>query len=192
MKRSKLRLSLFTEFFVYLVFGILLITGVAWMVFQARLDEGNHVSSLMLKLHGGAAMISLILLGALINHMRKGWKARRNRSSGLMLVLVILFLVITGYGLYYAGDEQLRSLISQWHAWIGLGLFLLLPLHALIGRALVPPVTQAAPACPANLPELRTTAKLGNAGSAGIADSAVNGGITVNARVDDGAGRPGL
>ena len=135
MKRSKLRLSLFTEFFVYLVFGILLVTGIAWMVFQARLDEGNHVSSLMLKLHGGAAMISLILLGALINHMRKGWKSRKNRTSGLTLILAILFLVVTGYGLYYAGDEQLRTLISQWHSWVGLGIVLLLPAHVLIGRA---------------------------------------------------------
>ena len=81
-------------------------------------------------------MISLILLGALINHMRKGWKSRKNRTSGLTLVLVILFLVVTGYGLYYAGDEQLRSLISQWHAWIGLGIVLLLPAHILIGGAL--------------------------------------------------------
>src|SRR6202047_70927 len=134
MKRSKLWLSLFGEFFVYLIFGILLVTGVAWMVFQARLDEGNQVSSLMLKLHGGAAMVSLILLGALIHHMRKGWKSRKNRTSGLSLLLVILFLVVPGYGLYYAGDEQLRSLISQWHGWIGLGLFLLLPAHVLIGR----------------------------------------------------------
>jgi hypothetical protein len=137
MKRSKLRLSLFSEFFVYLIFGILWVTGVAWMVFQARLDEGNQALSLMLKLHGGAAMVSLILLGALINHMRKGWKSRKNRTSGLTLVLAILFLVVTGYGLYYAGDEQLRSLISQWHAWIGLGIVLLLPAHVLIGRALL-------------------------------------------------------
>jgi hypothetical protein len=135
MKRSKLRLSLFTEFFVYLVFGILLVTGIAWMVFQARLDEGNHVSSLMLKLHGGAAVVSLILLGALINHVRKGWKSRKNRTSGLTLILAILFLVVTGYGLYYAGDEQLRTLISQWHSWVGLGIVLLLPAHVLIGRA---------------------------------------------------------
>jgi hypothetical protein len=135
MKRSKLRLSLFTEFFVYLVFGILLVTGIAWMVFQARLDEGNHVSSLMLKLHGGAAVVSLILFGALINHVRKGWKSRKNRTSGLTLILAILFLVVTGYGLYYAGDEQLRTLISQWHSWVGLGIVLLLPAHVLIGRA---------------------------------------------------------
>lgn len=136
MKRSKLRLSPFTEFFVYLVFGLLLGTGVVWMFGQSSLDEGNHLSSLMLKIHGAGAMAALILLGALINHMRKGWKARKNWTSGLTLLLVILFLVVTGYGLYYAGDEQLRSLISQWHAWIGLSLFLLVPAHVLIARAL--------------------------------------------------------
>jgi sulfite exporter TauE/SafE len=136
MKRSKLRLNPFTEFFVYLVFGLLSITGVVWMFAQSSLGEGNHVSSLMLKIHGAAAMAALILLGALINHVRKGWKARRNRASGLTLFCVILFLAVSGYGLYYAGDERLRSLISQWHAWIGLGLFLLLPAHVLIGRAI--------------------------------------------------------
>jgi hypothetical protein len=135
MKYTRLRLSLFTEFFVYLVFGLLLGTGIVWMFAQAWLGEGNHVSSLMLSVHGGAAMVALILLGALIGHMRNGWKARKNQASGLTLVLLILFLVVTGYGLYYAGDEQLRSLISQWHAWIGLALFALLPAHVLIGRA---------------------------------------------------------
>jgi uncharacterized membrane protein len=162
MKRSKLRLNQFSEFFVYLIFGILLITGVAWMVFQAKPGEGDQVSSVMLKVHGGAAMVSLILLGALINHMRKGWKSRKNRTSGLTLVLAILFLVITGYGLYYAGDEQLRSLISQWHTWIGLGIVLLLPAHVLIGRA------------------IRRKRRVGNAGiaeNADIVDSASHRGL---------------
>jgi cation transport ATPase len=136
MKRSKLRLNPVTEFLVYLIFGLLLGTGVAWIWAQTSLDEGSHVSSLMLKLHGAAAMAALILLGALINHVRKGWKARKNRSSGITLLTVILFLTVTGYGLYYAGDEQLRSLISRWHTWIGLAVFLLIPVHVLIGRAL--------------------------------------------------------
>ncbi len=171
MKRSKLRLSPLTEFLVYLVFGLLLVTGVVWMWAQSSLDEGSLVSSLMLKLHGAAAMVALILLGALINHMRKGWKARKNRSSGLTLVLVILFLVITGYGLYYAGDEQLRSLISQWHAWIGLGLFLLLPAHALIGRALRRKRS-------AGIAD--STGSADSAGNAGIADSAGSAGIAGN------------
>jgi cation transport ATPase len=133
MRRSKLRLSPLTEFFVYLVFGALLVSGVVWMFAQSSLEEGN--ASLMLKIHGAAAMAALILLGGLINHVRKSWKARKNRVFGVPLLLSILFLVLTGYGLYYAGNEQLRSLISRWHAWIGLGLFLLLPAHVAIGRA---------------------------------------------------------
>jgi len=136
MKRSKLWLNPVTEFLVYLAFGLLLATGAIWMWAQTSLDEGNQVSSFMLKLHGAAAMAALILLGALITHVRKGLRARKSRSSGITLLLVILFLVVTGYGLYYAGDEQLRSLISRWHAWIGLGISLLLPAHVMIGRAL--------------------------------------------------------
>jgi cytochrome bd-type quinol oxidase subunit 2 len=136
MKRSKLRLNPLTEFLVCFVFGLLLVTGAIWMWAQTSLGEGNQIANLMLKLHGAVAMAALILLGALINHVRKGLKARKNRSSGIPLLAVILFLVVTGYGLYYAGDEQLRSLISRWHAWIGLGISLLLPVHIMIGRAL--------------------------------------------------------
>ena len=81
-------------------------------------------------------MAALVLLGALIHHIRRGWTAKKNRVSGSILLAVILFLVITGYGLYYSGDEQLRSLVSRSHTWIGLGLVLLIPAHVLLGRAL--------------------------------------------------------
>jgi cation transport ATPase len=138
MSYSKLRLNSVTEIAVYLAFGCLLITGAVWMVGQVVRDQessGNLFGWLM-KVHGAAAMVVLVLLGALLNHVRKGWRARRNRSSGLTLLIAILFLVVTGYGLYYAGDEPLRALISRWHGWVGLGLVLLLPAHVLIGRAL--------------------------------------------------------
>jgi sulfite exporter TauE/SafE len=138
MRRSKLRLSPITELAVYLTFGCLLISGAVWMVGQSAFDQesGSYLSGWLMRIHGGAAMVALVLFGVLLNHVRKGWKARKNRSSGLPVFVVILFLVVTGYGLYYAGDEQVRSMISQWHAWIGLGLFLLLPAHVAIGRAL--------------------------------------------------------
>jgi hypothetical protein len=138
MRRSKLRLSPITELAVYLTFGCLLITGAVWMVGQSAFDQesGSHLSGWLMKIHGAAAMVALVLFGVLLNHVRKGWKARKNRGSGLPLFLVIMFLVITGYGLYYAGDEQLRGMISQWHSWIGAGLVLILPLHVAIGRAL--------------------------------------------------------
>jgi hypothetical protein len=136
MKGFKMRLSRPTEVLVYLIFGALLLTAGLWIWAQTGLSSDNPVPSLMMKIHGAAAMATLILLGALLNHIRRGWIAKKNRCSGVALLAVILFLILTGYGLYYAGDEQLRALISRSHTWIGFGLFLLIPAHALLGRAL--------------------------------------------------------
>src|SRR5258708_5139954 len=89
-----------------------------------------------MKIHGATATPTPIVLGALLNHIRRGWTAKKNRLSGVTLLAVILFLILPGYGLYYAGDEQLRAFISRSHTWIGFGLVLLIPGHVLLGRAL--------------------------------------------------------
>ena len=136
MKGFKLRLNRLTEFFVYSIFGALVLTAGVWLWAQSSLSPDNPVPSLMMKIHGAAAMAALILLGALLNHIRRGWTAKKNRLSGVTLLAVILFLILTGYGLYYAGDEQLRAFISRSHTWIGCGLVLLIPGHVLLGRAL--------------------------------------------------------
>jgi hypothetical protein len=136
MKGFKLRLNRPTEFFVYLIFGMLVLTAGVWLWGQSNLSSDSAVPSLMMKIHGAAAMAALVLLGALLNHIRRGWTSKKNRVSGVTLLAAILFLIVTGYGLYYSGDEQLRSLISRSHTWIGLGLVLLIPAHVLIGKAL--------------------------------------------------------
>jgi hypothetical protein len=136
MKDFKLRLSLLSELFIYLIFGTLLLTAGVWLWAQSNLSTDDPLPSLMMKIHGAAAMAALVLLGTLITHFRRGWTAKKNRLSGSTLLAVIFFLVVTGYGLYYSGDEQLRSLISRSHTWIGLGLVLLIPTHVLLGRAL--------------------------------------------------------
>jgi len=138
MLHSKQQLSLLVRSFVYLVFGVLFLTGTAWMFAQTKLDNERweHFPTLLLKIHGAAAMIALILLGYLLNHIRIGWEIRKNQTSGTTLVLVYLFLTVTGYGLYYASDENFRTLISQWHSWIGLGVLILLAVHVLIGRTI--------------------------------------------------------
>ena len=136
MKGFKPRHNRPSEFFVYSVFGALVLTAGVWLWAQSSLSPDNPVPSLMMKIHGAAAMAALILLGALLNHIRRGWTAKKNRLSGVTLLAVILFLILTGYGLYYAGDEQLRAFISRSHTWIGFGLVLLIPGHVLLGRAL--------------------------------------------------------
>ncbi len=121
---------------MYLAFGALLLTGAGWMLAQTHLEEAGweKITRLLLKVHGGAAMLALLLLGALSLHVKRGWPANRNRLSGAVLVAVNAFLVVSGYGLYYASGEALRAWLSRWHAWIGLGIFILLPAHVIAGH----------------------------------------------------------
>jgi hypothetical protein len=139
MQRSTFRLSRRLQTVVYLSFATLLLTGAAWMYAQGRLeDEGwETIPRLLMKTHGGAAMIALLVIGALAPHVKRAWKADRNRLSGAVLLGVNAFLIITGYGLYYAGGEQLRAWLSRWHAWIGLAVGLLLPAHVIAGRLII-------------------------------------------------------
>ena len=80
-------------------------------------------------------MATLVLIGTvLMTHVRFAWRARRNRISGILFLGVFGILTITGYGLYYFGNDKLRF----WTSWIHLGIGLVLPLavvaHILLGR----------------------------------------------------------
>lgn len=80
-------------------------------------------------------MAFLIALGILIPmHIRRAWQARRNRANGAFFVTIIGILVVTGYGLYYFGDEHLRSITSWIHLMLGLVAPLLLVWHIWLGR----------------------------------------------------------
>jgi hypothetical protein len=61
----------------------------------------------LLEGHGGLAMAGLLVLGAVwVLHVRRGWRARRNRRSGGALVAFLGILILTGWALYYVADER--------------------------------------------------------------------------------------
>lgn len=127
---------------VYLTIALLTLSGVAWLVAHFFLrpvtEFGESVSPFepwSMKLHGGAAMALLFLLGSMLNnHIRRGLRARRNRSSGWSMVALTGLLVLTGYGLYYLAGEGSRPLWSWVHWVIGAGFAAGLPLHVWWGR----------------------------------------------------------
>ena len=100
------------------------------------MDELPHPAEpWSLKLHGAAAMAILIILGTLLpTHVRFAWHARRNRPNGIALLAFFVLLVVTGYGLYYLGDERLRSWTSWLHLGIGIALPAMIILHIWSGR----------------------------------------------------------
>src|ERR1700730_6528776 len=136
MRKSTMQLRNTPRALAYPALAVLYLSGIVWMIVQAA-DNAGALPGLLSKIHGAAAMLALVLLGYLVTHIRKGWKAKKNRLSGATLLSVYLFLILSGYGLYYAGDEDLRHFISNWHAWIGVGMVALLPVHIIVGRIIM-------------------------------------------------------
>ncbi len=124
---------------LYAVGAILAVTGAAWAALHYLPDwlgvserDAVAVNASLMKVHGAAAMLSLLLLGSLLaEHVRAGWRAARNRASGVIMLLLSCALIFTGYLLYYAGAEGTRQVASVLH----LGAGALLPL-VVLGHAL--------------------------------------------------------
>ena len=126
--RGPIRLPARRRLGVYAVSVSTWITGSVWLVFHnfvhVRGEFGptpSPVEPWWLKLHGAAAFATLWIFGLLWGvHVLNGWTARRRRWSGGALFGVAVFLIGSGYLLYYAGDEGLRGLVSAAHWVVGL------------------------------------------------------------------------
>ena len=129
---------------LYSSFGVLFISGVLWLVLRwfsrphGDFGESAHPAEpWLLKAHGAGAMAALVILGTLIpGHVRRGWNANRNRFSGVELLILNGLMILTGYGLYYFGDEILRPAISAAHWITGLLFPAFLLWHIVRGRKL--------------------------------------------------------
>jgi len=89
----------------------------------------------LLMLHGGGAMRTLLLLGALVPlHVQRAWRDRKNRATGATMVALNVLLVVTAFGLYYAGSDVVRPWISDLHIVVGTILPALFVVHVLLGR----------------------------------------------------------
>ena len=104
-----------------------LLTGIAWMALhfasQGWIDEelSRRAQVYLLKIHGAAAMLALVALGMLLStHILPALKNPPNRGAGIALLMGIASLTLTGWGLYYLGDEKLRGWTSDIHIAVGL------------------------------------------------------------------------
>ena len=121
-----------------LLFG----SGAAWLLFRYALRRPGEFGDLphpgepwSMRVHGGAAMLFLVMLGTLVrSHILHGWWLGRNRFAGVAMVTIMLLLTLTGYALYYAGGERIRPVISVLHWGIGIAVPAVLLWHILMGR----------------------------------------------------------
>jgi hypothetical protein len=122
---------------LYGIFALLFVTGAGWLVADRLKDaEGEfwqQSAAALLMIHGGTAMIALLFLGALTPiHIRRWWRADRNRATGTVMVAGNAVLVVTAFGLYYVGSEILRPWIGDIHLVVGLALPAFFLVHVMI------------------------------------------------------------
>ena len=131
------KLNASTLWAIAIIVGINFISGAIYAVWGWAASPEMTAPHIVLKAHGISGIALQILLGFLIAcHMQPAARARRNVASGLALASPLVLLVLSGAGLYYAGNESVRELCRWVHVCIGMMLPLPLVIHvALRNRA---------------------------------------------------------
>ena len=139
-----MRLDFRFRYALYAAFSTLFISGALWLAADSLKDapDGERwqaISANLLMVHGGAAMVTLMLFGAMVPiHLLRAWRAKRNRWTGGVMAVLNAILIITAFGLYYLGGEEVRPWMSNVHLGAGFSLPLLLFIHILRGRGARP------------------------------------------------------
>jgi hypothetical protein len=137
---SALQLDRRLRWSLYAAFALLFATGAVWLVADQLKDSTDGeiwqaTAANMLMIHGGAAMLTLLLLGTLFPiHIARAWRGRLNRISGSIMVVCNAMLILTAFGLYYLGAETLRPWASDVHIAAGFVLPVLIVVHIWLGR----------------------------------------------------------
>jgi hypothetical protein len=123
---------------LYASAAVLWVSGTAWLFahyFPPAPAPPEGLAATSMKIHGGAAMLLLVLAGVVVAlHVPGAWRERKNRVSGLVMATALVGLAVTGYLLYYAGGETARALASVAHWLPGLALPIAGGWHAAAGR----------------------------------------------------------
>ena len=138
-----MRLSRRHELWLYAIGALIFVSGLGWLgdhyLFAGSADFGEAHAAFepwWLRLHGAAAMAGLAALGSLFpGHIARAWRSRTNYRSGLLMLSIAVLLVVTGYGLYYVGDEETRPWISLVHWLVGIMACAGLVLHVRLGKS---------------------------------------------------------
>jgi len=113
---------------VYSVLGALWLSGCWWLCldqfFAARGQFGvtpHPWEPAVLLLHGVIAILSMYLLGWIsAQHVLRWWPRRLRRLSGGALAAFLALLAVSGFALYFVGDDRWQHAAALTHDVLGL------------------------------------------------------------------------
>jgi len=105
-----------------------------WFVVEGDYGLVKHAWQFpALQVHGFGAFMMMICFGFLLgSHVSYSWKTKKKRKSGIALIAMPAFLIITAYLLYYIAQDDVRELIEYAHLAVGFMLPGVLIWHILI------------------------------------------------------------
>jgi hypothetical protein len=122
------RVATLPRLLVQFVGAGLWLTGALWLCFhyllkrQGWLGVVHPLETSWLRVHAAFAFAAIWTFGFLWGtHVVPGWWIRRRVRSGVTLVAVAAWLMVSAYLLYYLGDEDQRFVVSVLHWSVGLG-----------------------------------------------------------------------
>jgi MFS family permease len=136
------RLSRRHERWIYVILGLVYLSGVAWIVLRygvtgdRLIEDGWRIAQAwLLRAHGAAAMLALVAAGSMLAaHVPSGWKQGRSVASGIGMLATLGVLAVTGWLLYYASGEATRAWSSWMHMALGVAGPLALVWHLVARR----------------------------------------------------------
>lgn len=133
----------FSVRFIFALVFVLFLTGVfltpTTLEFRMQWDMIWRLTSdqrlLVVALHVGASFVMMLVIGALWSvHMRRGWRIRRHYRSGILLVSLWIFLMVSGLGIYYVSNEKGLLITSLIHLLAGYLVFIVFFFHVVCSR----------------------------------------------------------
>jgi hypothetical protein len=142
MKTKGLALNPYLRVALYGSFATLLLSGIGWIYVRLALREDTEFGSipspyeaLCLQVHGAGVQVFLVIIGWLLPaHILRAYRARKNLFSGGAMLMSLVWLVFTGYLLYYVGSEKIRDIASVAHSVVGVLIPGVLALHVIHGK----------------------------------------------------------
>jgi cation transport ATPase len=132
-----LRLSRRQRFAIDTALALVALSGVAWLLLE-RPDALDPAPRAWLRqdvrLHAFAGLAVVYAAGMLwLVHIRRAWRSHRNRVAGVTTLVLLAWLVLTGYALGYFTDDATHVLVARAHWIAGLAAIAIYVTHRLRG-----------------------------------------------------------